>query len=403
MSAATPSRKRKPTAAAGAAISLPRISWHSLWRRKLRLLNSLLALTTAAMLVAALAGLYRGVQRDIRRQFRIYGANLIATPPAGAYLSEAQLAATQRAAGPAVRLLGVLYAVGRARDASGQLHDIVIAGAHLTALRQMNAYWKVSESGTSANRTIADPRQATPEALPQAWLGSEAARLLGAHAGSKLTVEYGARRAEWRIAGIVNSGGSADNQIFAPLAAADKLTGLSGYTTLLAQAPAAEPMIRRARAQLQRALPLADVHFVRQIAANEGRIVLRTRGMLLASIVFILLTLALCVAAALAGQALERRREIGVFKALGSGNHEILLVFLFEHLWLGVAGGLAGYGLGSLAAFLIAEAVFQVPLWPGWTTLALSLGTSLILSTLAAVVPFGAIVKTHPAGILRGE
>ncbi len=393
MTAAPPaSAPSRPHAAAAGVFNLPRISWSSLWRRKLRLLNSLLALTTAAMLVAALAGLYRGVQRDIRREFRIYGANLIATPAAGAGFADAQLAAARAAVGASVRLAGVLYAIGSARDVRGQSHAIVIAGARLSALRRMNAYWRVDRL----------PSGAAPPANP-AWLGSQAARQLGLKLGARLRLEYGRRHAGFQIAAIVHSGDSADNQAFLPLDAARVLTGLGGFTTLLAQAPASQVQIRQARARLAGALPRAELHYVRQIAVNEGRIVLRTRGMLFASIVFILLTLALCVAAALAGQALERRREIGVFKALGAGNREILLVFLYEHLWLGAAGGLAGYLLGSLIALAIAEAVFHVALWPGAVTLLLSLAASLSLSALAAVVPFGAIVKTHPAGILRGE
>lgn len=376
------------TPARSGALSLPALSWLSLWRRKLRLLNSLLALTTASLLVAALSGIYRGVQRDIRRQFRIYGPNLVATPSPGEKISVAQIAAAHRALGPSVRLAGVLYTVGSVAGRAGHLHSVVIAGAHLPALRRINSYWKL--------------RGRLPRSS-QVWLGQHTARVLHAGIGAPVRVSYGASHAYWRVAGIIISGGSADSQIFAPLSSVRRLSGIPGYTTLIVQAPATPAGIRRARRLLRQTLPRVGVHTIRQIAVNEGLILLRTRGMLFASILFILLTLALCVAAALAGQALERRREIGIFKALGGENREILLVFLYEHLWLGLTGGLLGFLLGSLLACAIAEAVFHVALWPGAVTLLFSLAASLGLSALAAIVPFGAIVRTHPAGILRGE
>ena len=48
---------------------------------------------------------------------------------------------------------------------------------------------------------------------------------------------------------------------------------------------------------------------------------------------------------------LERTKEIGVMKAIGAQNNEILSIFVFESGFLGFLGGVAGVILGFLISF----------------------------------------------------
>ncbi len=66
-----------------------------------------------------------------------------------------------------------------------------------------------------------------------------------------------------------------------------------------------------------------------------------------------LLIAALGVANALFAAVRERRREIGVMKAIGARDRDVLRVFLIEATALGVAGGLAGTLLGIVMAAAI--------------------------------------------------
>lgn len=49
----------------------------------------------------------------------------------------------------------------------------------------------------------------------------------------------------------------------------------------------------------------------------------------------------------------ERTREIGIRKALGATASNILSQFIFESTILSVSGGIMGFALGYLGAFLI--------------------------------------------------
>jgi putative ABC transport system permease protein len=49
----------------------------------------------------------------------------------------------------------------------------------------------------------------------------------------------------------------------------------------------------------------------------------------------------------------ERKREIGIMKAIGAHNHDIMLIFVIESGFLGFAGGVIGIVLGAFISKMI--------------------------------------------------
>jgi putative ABC transport system permease protein len=84
---------------------------------------------------------------------------------------------------------------------------------------------------------------------------------------------------------------------------------------------------------------------------------------------------------------LERTREIGVRRAVGARQHDIVVQFLVEAFTLSVLGGLAGILMGALIARVVAAAA-------GWTTV-VTLGSVLLASGVAIAV--GLISGVYPA------
>jgi putative ABC transport system permease protein len=66
--------------------------------------------------------------------------------------------------------------------------------------------------------------------------------------------------------------------------------------------------------------------------------------------VFALMAVAFIIANAIGGRVLAQFREIGLMKAIGYTPSQVTTVFLAQHLLLGLAGALAGIGLGTLLA-----------------------------------------------------
>ncbi|WP_375392545.1 ABC transporter permease [uncultured Sphingomonas sp.] len=102
----------------------------------------------------------------------------------------------------------------------------------------------------------------------------------------------------------------------------------------------------------------------------------------------------------------ERRRELALLRALGSGPGLLLRLVLVEALLLGLVGGVAGLALGRVAASVAAQAVAghggpALALPPVGAADALIVLAAMLLALLAAIVPSVAAYRLRPAQVLR--
>ncbi len=98
----------------------------------------------------------------------------------------------------------------------------------------------------------------------------------------------------------------------------------------------------------------------------------------------------------------ERTREIGVRRAIGAKQSNILTQFLIEAIVLSLAGGLVGLILGEIAAFFLAllgDWVFVIRL----DTVTMALGFSLLIGVVFGVWPARTAAKLEPIDALRFE
>ena len=104
---------------------------------------------------------------------------------------------------------------------------------------------------------------------------------------------------------------------------------------------------------------------------------------------------------------LERRRDIGIFRALGARRRDIFRLFLSEAVLIGLAGGLVGLGLGGGVGWGInmllgqsaSGGLFALPWWLAGLSLVLGGGVSLV----AGAVPAGHAAALSPVDALRQE
>lgn len=104
---------------------------------------------------------------------------------------------------------------------------------------------------------------------------------------------------------------------------------------------------------------------------------------------------------------LERTREIGIMKAIGARNWDVLTLFLIESGVIGVIGGLIGISLGLLLSFgtaAIAQAAMGASLIQAHVSLGLLLGAlagSFLVGSLAGITPAYQAAKMKPVEALQ--
>jgi lipoprotein-releasing system permease protein len=120
----------------------------------------------------------------------------------------------------------------------------------------------------------------------------------------------------------------------------------------------------------------------------------------------IILSVAIAIASLLSVSVLQKRRQLGILKAMGIKDRSASLIFVFQGVLIGAmasAGGIA-LGLGLLYSFTVFAAPggnsiidFVVP--PAF--ILRSLAISILASALAGLVPAGRSLRLNPIDVIR--
>src|SRR3990172_3362617 len=98
---------------------------------------------------------------------------------------------------------------------------------------------------------------------------------------------------------------------------------------------------------------------------------------------------------------MERSKEDGVLKAIGSGNGTLARIVLAQALLLAVFGFIAGLALTAAAASVIGYAVPEMYLYFTPYQVAFVFAAAVGMSAVATVLPLGRLARIAPAAIFR--
>jgi len=105
---------------------------------------------------------------------------------------------------------------------------------------------------------------------------------------------------------------------------------------------------------------------------------------------------------------LEKTKEIGIMKAIGARNKDILAIFLFNAGLIGLAGGIVGVILGIILSGVMPYLMSDMPLARGGTLVSvdiiiIALSVSVLVGIIAGFVPAYQGSKLRPVDALRYE
>ncbi|MGO8748386.1 MAG: ABC transporter permease [Thermoguttaceae bacterium] len=426
-----------------------RIVMESLARRRRRKLLSVFTIALGIAVTAAGATLALDVGDKVSRELRSFGANLSVTPAAdglpvavggidyrpagaGAFLPEAALVSLKRIfwRNNIVAFAPFLYVPA---TLAGQ--PVVVIGSwfekampvdksevFVTGLEKLHPTWKIT------GQWPAD------DDAKGALVGRSLAERLNLHPGQALTLALAAEGNEqpaptspagFVVRGILETGGAEDGQVLAPIASVQHWAGLEGKVRRIEISALTKPEdafahsdISRLKGeefdrwyctpyvssiayQIQQAIPEAQAKPVYHVAETEGHILNRVGVLMALLVVAALVAAGLAVASMMLATVLERRAEIGLFKALGASDARVAAVFLLESCAIGVLGGVAGYFFGSLLAWRLALAVFGSAVSVHWVILPVCLALAVLVTLVGSALPLGRALKISPSLALR--
>ncbi len=105
---------------------------------------------------------------------------------------------------------------------------------------------------------------------------------------------------------------------------------------------------------------------------------------------------------------LEKTKEIGIMKAIGARNPDILTIFLFNAAFIGLVGGIIGIILGTILSGFMPALMGGLPMARGTAIVSLNsiimaLSVSVTVGILAGIIPAYQASKLKPVDALRYE
>ncbi|HEY4838623.1 MAG TPA: FtsX-like permease family protein [Candidatus Acidoferrales bacterium] len=385
-----------------------------------RLAVALLALASGAAVTTALINLNLDAERKVSGEFRTLGANVLILPhtheAAGfkpdsgdvtmpkfplvsgdsPLLSESLLTRLgSLSEGNHIVVAPYLYVVAGATGVGTEAR-VIVAGTWLDRTSQLAPWWRITGQVITDRADFRD-----------CLVGANVARQLKISPGSQISLGNVIRSRQvletLTVAGIVDSGGQEDDQVITNLSVAQGLAGLEDQIGVVQLSiPGTPTEISQAIAKISAALPDVEVRPVPQIAQAEASLLPRIRGLIFFMVALILVLTTLCVFASMAALAMERRRDVGLMKAIGGSISRIVRIFFTEAAALGLAGALIGYVAGIFLSRWIGERAFHVAISARPEVLPIVVALMVVVS-LAGALPLRLLGRIRPAEILRGE
>ncbi|WP_093960968.1 ABC transporter permease [Bifidobacterium vansinderenii] len=425
----------------------------AVFRRRSRAVMAVVSSMVGAATLFCLAAVCLVVPQQMSAEMRAYGANLIVTPneaSSAAGLSADTVAAVEK----------TVKADGSAKSATYRYETVrinsapyVLGGIDVNQVRDLNRHWVVdgkwpSEGRVLVGRDVADSMGleigsaikiayrasdnaagasssgtsgsagSNATAVPNDGTSSASGTTAGTTSAETQAQSTGQSSrdgrvstdilntdgTEFRVAGIVDTGGSEDEIVYATNDDLTKLAGERGSDVIEFSSEASADQLTQLVNRINKTSSLGvKAQQVSKITSSNTRIITMLQTLFwLVSVVVLVLTL-VGVSTTMASIVSQRRNEIGLRKALGASSASVGAEFYVESALYGLLGGVVGTGIGYVFARVLCQTVFERSLSFNWLLGLASVALSVLIAVVASIVPVRRASRIDPAIVLREE
>ena len=418
----------------------------AVFRRRSRAVMAVVAALVGAATLFCLAMICIAVPQQMNQEMRAYGANLIVTPLADSENSKSGIddAMVEHTTQMVSAKGSEKHATYRYENVRVNAAPYVMAGVNPAQVRNLNHHWVVDGSWPSTGKVLvgrdvadamglkvggsitigyraSDNAASSGQASQSGTDGTDGTAQSGTDGTSDGQTSSGSTGAqqtqnghvssdimdtsgtEFRVAGIVDTGGSEDSIIYALAGDVDKLTGSTRGVDVIEYSSGASDLTALVNSINDMTSMHVKAQQVTKITASDTRVITMLQTLFwIVSLVVLVFTL-VGVGTTISSIVSQRRNEIGLRKALGASSHAIGVEFYVESAVYGLLGGLLGTVTGYGMARWLCATVFERSIGFNWWLAVVSVVFSALVAVVASIPPVHRATRIDPAVVLREE
>lgn len=365
----------------------------SLARRRARMLTALLAIAMGATILSGLVTIYYDIPRQMGKEFRSYGANMLVIPTnPDKKITNDQLDEIKSLI-PSGKLVGqapYIYTNAKINE-----QPYMLAGTDLKGAKENSPYWLIDGSW--------------PEKSREVLIGNEVSKALELKEGDKIIINTpkvhgeGSIDTNFVVSGVVTTGGKEEDLIFMSIDDISQLVKDKNFDVVEYSVEAEQNELSKIVSNISQKDASLTPQMVKRVTASQDIVLNKLQALVFIVTIIVLFIMMICVSTTMMAVVTERRKEIGLKKALGATNSSVIVDFLGEGAFLGVFGGLLGVVLGYIFANRVSISVFarKVSFLP--LLVPMTIIVCVVITIVASLIPVSKTVDIDPALVLRGE
>ncbi len=391
------------------------IAWDSIWHHRTRSFLTALGIIIGVFAVVTLTSLGSGVQSYVNQKFSTIGANLISVTPAlpssphhhdrrssmkfsaigiPSTLTEADVSALNHSRNSALKSAAGVLVIPELLSYHGNYQSASIAGVSPSIFSMLRL--KAAKGSLTANGVVLG------YSVKRAIFGNKPALGKKVKVGTKLLDVTGVL--SWAQS---TPSSNPNHAAYLPLKTALTITGQKDVSEIVIAASSAQSVtqaVTTANHILSKNHPshnyaITTVQSVLKAVTSTTSVITD----FLAGIAGIsLLVGGIGIMNIMLVTVSERFREIGIRKALGARDSDILIQFLSESILLALIGGLFGTALSGLATHIVSKAV-GIPAGLTLSAVVTAVVFSIGVGAVFGVLPAMRAARLMPAEALRTE